>query len=571
MIGSLDLYKTDHRKDAMEPMKVVEGDAVSLRRSALRRRDVMKIGTCAGAALVLGEILNSPDALGQNSAQPFADTPPPPHRAGYPTGAGQQQAWIARDDNARVSASGYRNESNRSSGNGPIDNMTRQIVTYVSSYSESALTDSVVEALNDVMVDTIGSLIAGFESEPARISARVARQNHSELKSTVYGYGVTTTPELAAFANCSMLRHHDISDNGWIRAHGHFSDAIGGVLAVAEALHSSGPQTLAAVTLAYELMGALTEDSRNTFSRGWDTIFVGPSVAMAAGKLLGLNQDQLANALSLSLVPHLPMGCAHADGPLSMWKACHNAEAARSAIFSSLMAREGFTGPCAPFEGVKGLWDCVTGPFKLSLPASEDGQMVVQGMVFKRFPAEGGIQTTLEVLIPQVRQWTKVDEIASMQLEVSNFGEICDPPKWDPRNEETADHSFPYIIARSLLDGHLFLDSYTHEKITDPVVRELMAKITIWENPDVHPGPRLTVRKKSGDVFVKEAPEDYQNERKRMSHDEVIEKFNQVCAYKSVTDGQRDRIRSTWSNLRSVKDISEAVETVRTFGAPKPL
>jgi 2-methylcitrate dehydratase len=427
-----------------------------------------------------------------------------------------------------------------------------------------------VESLGDVMVDTIGALIAGFESEPARISARVAKRNRGELQSTVFGYGVKTTPELAAFANCSMLRHNDFNDNGWVHAHGHFSDAIGGVLAMGEALHSTGPQVLAAVTLAYELMGALTKDAPNTFGRGWDTIFVGPSVAMAAGKLLGLNEDQLANALSLSLVPHIPMGCAHADGPLSMWKACHNAEAARSAIFSALIARDGFTGPCAPFEGVKGLWDCVTGPFKLKLPASDDGEMVVQGIVYKRFPAEGGIQTTLQFLIPQIREWTRVGEIESIQLEVAYFGEICDKPKWDPRNEETADHSFPYVIARSLLDGHLFLDAYTHEKIMDPIARALMGKITIWENPDIRPGPRLTVRKQSGEILVREAPQDYQIE-KRMSHDEVIEKFNRICAYKSVTNEQRDRIRTAWSNLQTAKDISDAVQTVATFGQPKPL
>lgn len=536
---------------------------------SLCRRDVMKLGIGAGASLAVGELLNARNALGQTST-PYVEGPPPARRAGYPNGAGPQQAWTRRDDEARVSEAGYKNEANRSSGNGPMDGITRQIVAYASSFSESKLTNPILESLGDVMVDTIGALIAGFESEPARISARVAKQSQSQLKSTVYGYGVTTTPELAAFANCSMLRHNDFNDNGWVHGHGHFSDVIGGVLAMGEALHSSGPQVLAAVTLALELEGAITKDAASSFGRGWDTICVGPAVAVAAGKLLGLNEDQLANALSLSLVPHLPMGCAHSDGPLSMWKACHNAEACRSAIFSALIAREGFTGPCAPFEGVKGLWDCATGPFKLTLPAGDDGLMVAQGIVYKRFPAEGGIQTTLQSLIPQVRTWTTADEIESIQLEVGSFGEICDEPKWDPRNEETADHSFPYVIARSLLDGHLFLDAYTHEKIMDPVARDLMAKITIWENSDIRPGPRLTVRKKSGEVLTKEATQDYQLEE-RMSRDEIVEKFNRICAYKSVTNEQRDRIRTAWSNLESVKDISQAVQTVATFGEPKPL
>lgn len=553
----------------MKPQKPVKAEKDAPRGAALRRRELMKIGLGAGAGVVLGEMLSPAAAMGQTST-PWVAGPPPSDLAGYPNGSGRQEAWTKRDDTARVSEAGYKNNANRSSGNGPTDEITRQIVAYTTSFSESKLTQPVLESIGDVMFDTIGALIAGFESEPARISARVAKQSQSELKSTVYGYGVTTTPELAAFANCSMLRHNDFNDNGWVHGHGHFSDVIGGVLAVGEAVHSTGPQVLAAVALAYELEGAITKDAPGSFGRGWDTICVSPAVAMAAGKLLGLNEDQLANALSLSLVPHMPMGCAHADGPLSMWKACHNAEACRSAIFSALIAKEGFTGPCAPFEGVKGLWDCVTGPFKLTLPASDDGQLVVQGMVYKRFPAEGGIQSTLQHLIPQFRQWTTVDEIESIQLEVGNFGEICDKPKWDPRNEETADHSFPYVIARSLLDGHLFLDAYTHEKIMDPAARALMAKITIWENPDIRPGPRLTVRKKSGEALVKEAAEDYQLS-KRMSHDELVDKFNRICAYKSVTDEQRDRILGVWSKLQSVNDFADAVKTVATFGQPKPL
>ena len=60
-------------------------------------------------------------------------------------------------------------------------------------------------------------------------------------------------------------------------------------------------------------------------------------------------------------------------------------------------------------------------------------------------------------------------------------GEIGDAPKWDPRNRETADHSMPYMFARALLDGDIYLDSFRPEKYMDPVVRALMGKITISE------------------------------------------------------------------------------------------
>jgi 2-methylcitrate dehydratase PrpD len=57
----------------------------------------------------------------------------------------------------------------------------------VHSFSESNLTDRLVEAFDNTMLDSIAALITGFDSEPARISLRMARSTQSDLKSTVLG------------------------------------------------------------------------------------------------------------------------------------------------------------------------------------------------------------------------------------------------------------------------------------------------------------------------------------------------------------------------------------------------
>jgi 2-methylcitrate dehydratase len=291
-----------------------------------------------------------------------------------------------------------------------------------------------------------------------------------------------------------------------------------------------------------------------------------PAVAMGVGKLLGLNEDLLANALSLALVPHLPIFVTHA-GVLSMWKGCHDAEAVRCGLWAALLAREGMTGPCQPFEGRGGMCDHI-GPFKeLRLPASPDG-MLVQRIDRKRTPTEGNTQTILEV-IPSIREWTKVDDIASIQIEMSHHAwqEIADPAKWDPRNRETADHSMPYTIAVALMDGEVYLDSFTPKRFLDPALRRLMEKITTRPNLDFSgPRARITVRTKTGGELTKDTlPE------RQLSHEEIIPKFNRICAFMSVTDDQRDRARAAWSNLRAVRDIAEPIRVLAHFGRPLPL
>jgi hypothetical protein len=56
-----------------------------------------------------------------------------------------------------------------------------------------------------------------------------------------------------------------------------------------------------------------------------------------------------------------------------------------------------------------------------------------------------------------------------------------------------------------------------------------------------------------------------------MSDEEIAAKFDRACAYMSVANGQRDRARTEWANLRAVKDISVPMRTLANFGRPLPL
>ncbi|MGB9069043.1 MAG: MmgE/PrpD family protein [Candidatus Acidiferrales bacterium] len=452
-----------------------------------------------------------------------------------------------------------------------MDDTTRQIVRYVSSCSESILTGPVTDALGNIMVDAMAALVAGFESEPARICARLAQSTRSDLKSTVLGYGVTTSPELAAFANGCMLRYADFNDEALGAGAGHGSDIISGILAIGEAFHSTGTQVMVAVALGYEIIGALA-DARPGI--GWDSWYEGPAAAMAVGKLLGLNEDQLANALSLALVPHMPMSVR--GDHFSHWKGCHSSEAVRCAVWANLLVREGMTGPSQPFEAKHGVFDHNV-PFRkeLRLPeASADGLMNVQRVGFKRFPAVDSAQSILEV-IPQIRAWTRVDDIESIHVEVplDVLEGSADPAKWDPRNPETADHSQPYIIARALIDGKIYLDSFAPQKLTDLGAKRLMEKITVASNPSFNTGDALLTVRRRGEPPVRQftAPHGAGTFETPMSHEEVVAKFNRVCAFRSVADAQRDRARETWANLKAVRDIAEPMRALAKFGRPLPL
>jgi len=539
----------------------MKDEKAALRSNALDRRELMKLGAGVGAGFVMGQTLNTSVV----SAQERDDLSTRGQGAAY-----RPRSWENQLRYAGVkmeTGPGWKHDSNRASGNGAMDETSRRIVEHVHSFSAADLTGPLESAFANTMIDTIASLVSGFESEPVRICARLARGTQSELKSTVLGYGIVTTPELAAYANSSMIRHTDFND--------HYSDMIGGILAVGEAAHASGTEVMLATILAYQVYQALSRAGGNT--SGFDSgIYYAPAAAVAAGKLLGLNRDQLGNALSLAVTMYIPLRVCR-SGTLSMQKGCSTADAARSAVFAALAARAGMTAPAEPFEGRDGLWDKITGPYRrleFRLPGPTD---VGLNNIIKRYPAEAYTLAAHQAVIPEIRAWTSIEDIAAIHVELNFVGwlEIADPPKWDPKNRETADHSLPYEIARALIDGEIWIDSFEPDKLAEPAVRALMDKITASVNPEYsyHGQMRITVRTNSGAELVREIGKNNTGISlgTPVTQDEIIAKFNRVFAFMNVSERQRERALAQWSNLRAIEDIAEPMRNLAEFGRPLPL
>lgn len=267
---------------------------------------------------------------------------------------------------------------------------------------------------------------------------------------------------------------------------------------------------------------------------------------------------------------------------MSMWKGLRSAEPLKCGVWGALMAREGITGPPQPFEGEGALW-ALRGRTDVQLPAYADGRLALHRMGFKRYPSEGSSQATLD-LIPDMLAWTTVDEIESIHHTLGAWGEIAAPPMWDPWNRETADHSMPYILARALMDGEIYLDSFVEAKFRDPACLALMQRITMspglgWRG---NAPARTVITKKNGERREfntqggrRQAPPgeilSKPTADHRLTMDEIVTKFNRACDFKHVAPAQRERARELWGHLDAVSDIGDAMQSLAKFGAPRPL
>ncbi|HKE64484.1 MAG TPA: MmgE/PrpD family protein [Micromonosporaceae bacterium] len=460
-----------------------------------------------------------------------------------------------------------------------MDSVTTQLVSYAKAFSPSQVSAAAIDATMDRIVDSIACAIVGSDAEPARIAVESARGITCDRPATVFGAGFRTTPELAAFANTSMVRTYDWNDGMMAQGGGHPSDMIPAVLAAAETVHASGTDVITGIALAYELLGALGNVAPIR-DRGWDQgTFMGVAAAVAVARMLDLDEAQMGNAASLALVPHVPLR-VNRTGVLSMWKGCATASAMHSALFAVRLAQLGMTGPAEPFEGRTGLWEQATGPFDLRLPANADGRLVVEISHLKQFPAETHGQALLG-LMPRVRAWRPVDDIASIEIETywQAYHEIAmHPSKWDPQTRETADHSMPYLLAVALVDGAIDVrSSFTPDRIADPALRPLMRKISVREDPEFTAGfrppgggiagvprARLIVTDVHGDRFVEEVGYHRGHSKNPMSRDEINAKFDAASAG-VIDEAARDRIRDAWWRAADADDIATVIATTADF------
>jgi 2-methylcitrate dehydratase len=450
-----------------------------------------------------------------------------------------------------------------------MDNTTRTLAEYVASLTFDALSPGAIRELKRRLIDSVGCAIGGFASGPASIARRMAEETSGRPPARVLGTGAETSMEMAAFANAVMVRYLDCNDTYIARGSGHPSDMIPACLAVAEARHAGGPDTLTAIAVSYEVFTGLA-DVIGLRDLGWDQgVFVVLGAAAGAAKLLRLSAERTADALAIAISSSIPTRQTRA-GELPMWKGCATAAAARSGVFAALLAQKGMTGPTAAFEGKHGVWEQVTGPFQLGRLGGGEVRFGVERTNLKFFPAEYHSQAPLWIALA-LRKKVRLDEIEAIDVQTYHtaWSEIgSEPEKWNPQTRETADHSLPFLLALGLVDGTIRADSFGEERLRDERLRRIMARVSVSENKEFtreFPGKlasRIEVTMRGGERVVETAAYPKGHARNPMSDADVEAKFAGLTDG-LLAPGRRDALLEALWNIDRATDVGKVIELVR--------
>ena len=455
-----------------------------------------------------------------------------------------------------------------------MDRTTEMLSAYTCGLTYEELGPTVVEQVKRTLLDTMGCAIGGYDSEPAEIARSLAEESSGRLASRIIGTRVCAAPDMAAFANGVAVRYLDCNDSYFSPGGGHPSDMIPAVLAVSDPLKSDGPTVITAIALAYEVFCRLS-DEVVAGDLGWDQgIFSVVGAVCGAARVMGLDQEQTGNAISLAISPHLPLGVTR-TGELSMWKGCATASASRSAVFAALLASKGMTGPGEPFEGRRGLWEQAVGrsvsvpDFPLGSQRSDGDPFRITRTIFKSYPSQIHTQAPIGLAL-QLREKLPLDEIHSVHIETYNVAASTassEPEKWDPQTRETADHSIPWLVSSALLEGAVTPDSFTVDRIANPALREIMSRMTLAEEPEFtarYPGEyncRITLTGRDGQTHTAHTAWPKGHGRNPMSESDVESKFRSFAG-SQLTPGLCNQVLETIRGLDKLPNLESLFDSL---------
>ena len=249
-----------------------------------------------------------------------------------------------------------------------------------------------------------------------------------------------------------------------------------------------------------------------------------------------------------------------------MWKGCAFANAARNGVFAALLAAEGMTGPAPIFEGDVGIMKLLTGTFDLPAFGGHGRPFMITQTYIKFWPAEYHSQSAIDAALqlrPEVGDLRKVTaiDIHTFDAAVDIIGK--DPEKWRPKTRETADHSLPYCTAVALADGDVTLAQFEPERISDPTLLDLVAKVKIHRDaalsaryPYGIPN-RVSVTLQDGRQAVREVEFPRGHAQNPMTDCEVEHKFRTLIVPRYGKDRAERILAVCWEleKLKSVRDL----------------
>ena len=450
--------------------------------------------------------------------------------------------------------------------------VARELGQKVLDFSFDDIPRDVIHQTKRVLLDTLGCAIGGYDSDASHILHETIKEElNGPQEATVFGSGLKTSCLNATLINGAMVRYLDYNDTAFIiegetyRTGYHPSELIPPILALGERQHTPGKEVIAAINLGYDLSLAFLKGARGKGmeKRGWNGDTRGAYIVpLIAGRLLGLNVEQLENAVGIAASCHAVLGILDAPGEeYTMTKNIRFPTMAYAGVLAALLAQKGFTGPTKVIEGQNGFIKTIMdGEYDTDDLLNFRGNFAIRDTCIKSIIADYSSHGHLWATLTLVKEHDiKPEDVMEVTITTSKrcAEHTGDPVKKYPKNKETADHSSYYLTAIAIIDRQIGPRQFAPEKYNDPRVLELIRKIKLVGDPSldkVRPAGISEILTKDGRRFRCRVDYPRGHPKNPMTDQEVVEKFKDM-AERYMTNDEIKRLVDAVFSLEKLDDI----------------
>jgi 2-methylcitrate dehydratase PrpD len=365
--------------------------------------------------------------------------------------------------------------------------VTSQLCDRIAGISYQDLGVPAIEAARRLVLDGIAVAIAGTQEEAIHILAAHHREQGGAAQATAIGNGFRLNTVSAAALNGAAMHVLDFEPM-WSPANHALSTTLAAVLALAEAREANGREALTALVKGLEMQGWIRQASGQFEAR---TLRFHPpgaagplGAAVAAGHILRLNPDQLANAIGIA--------ASRAGGLMAnagtMTKSTHCGHAAALGLESALLAARGFTANVAVFEAAQGyvptLYDSGFNAEEMLGFGRAPFRIVEPGYAIKMFPSQFGTHFGITAGLELHPNISDAAAIRRVLLTAPMMAYVNRPL---PRTGLEGKFSLQYTTASALLDGKVGIGTFTDARLARADMQDLLARFELHLDP-VIPG-----------------------------------------------------------------------------------
>jgi len=363
-------------------------------------------------------------------------------------------------------------------------NATQKLARYALELNYKSIPEAALERAKACILDTLAVSLYGSTKPWSRTVVDFVRDSANHGGSSVFGTKWKTAPAQAALANGTMAHAFELDNVRQPGAGVHpGATAFLPGFAVAEDRRADGKSLLVAFVAGCEVMSRIGVAAGNSLERKG---FHAPGLtgtfgaAVAAGRLIGLTEKQMVNALGIagSYSGGLIEFSRCQEG--AMIKRLHLGKAAQGGVTAALLAAKGFAGPETILEGEFGFCRTFSDSPELPYLTHRLGRSFeTMNICIKRFPCHINAHAPIEAL-EKLRGESDFDPAEVREIVVGGIEKLVTHHAiYEPKDVMMAQYSVPFCVALSLFLDPADPESFNDDTLKDKRIKAMTRKVKL--------------------------------------------------------------------------------------------